>query len=132
MFRNRILSGLLGVVGFAFAFSSVAAELYEGTFSAKALYTVSRDREYRIAMEFEDLSVAQLQGKIFSPDSKRCPSEVVAVGTKKDDQIVFRAKDQPELKGCGRLNFKGRKDGDSLIGTTVFEGAEREVLLKRK
>jgi hypothetical protein len=129
----RILPLFASAVLLAFAFGSNAAERFEGTFLSTTQYGASpKESRWRMAIEIEDFSASKLEGKIFSPDSRRCPAEVVAVGTMKDDQIVFRARDLAELKGCGRLNFRGRKDGDSLIGTTFFEGGEREIVLKRK
>jgi hypothetical protein len=130
---SRFLRLVAGSVLLAFAWGSNAVERFEGTFLSTTQYGASpKESRWRMAIEIEDFSASKLEGKIFSPDSKRCPAEAVAVGTMKDDQIVFRARDLAELKGCGRLNFRGRREGDSLIGTTFFEGGEREILLKRK
>ena len=130
--RNFFILSVSSVL-FIFAVHSKGAERFEGAFLSTTQYGASpKESRWRMAIQVEDFSMPKLEGKIFSPDSKRCPAEVVAIGTIKDEQIVFRARDLPDLKGCGRLNFRGRGEGDSLVGTTFFEGGEREVVLKRQ
>lgn len=112
---------------------AMAAEVFEGTFTASPEFGGGREREYRLVLEIESEPDGKLSGKIMSPNSVRCPKEDLAQGQlRKTGVILFRAQNQPELKGCGRLNFKGTRDGDQLVGTTFFEGKDRNITLKKK
>lgn len=115
-----------------FGAPTLASEIFEGSFRATAQYGGAKERHYSFGIEIVSISGSRVEGKIFSPNSTRCPKEDDATGTINGDEITLRAINKAELKGCGRLSFKGTRRGDAFVGTTFFEGKEIEVELKKK
>jgi hypothetical protein len=93
-----------------------------------------RDCRYGIEIEM-DFDGGVINGKLITMlGVKACRWEDVPVkGTiNPDNEVIWRSEVNP-VKGCGRLTFNGKKDGDKISGTfPSFQGKQVEINLKLK
>jgi hypothetical protein len=87
---------------------------------------------FEIEMEFEG---GVISGKLITMRGvNACRWEDVPVkGTiNPDNEVIWRSEVNP-VKGCGRLTFNGKKDGDKVVGNfPSFQGKQIEINLKPK
>lgn len=124
----------LFTISLALAISTpvMASEVFEGSFRTLPQFGGGKEKEYRLVIELISVDGGKVQAKIASPDSMKCTREDEAAGRISGNEISIRGKSEPELKGCGRLNFRGVRDGDLLVGTTFFEGKNQDIKLRKR
>lgn len=133
---NRKMSLLLFLLLGIQVSGVLAQEVFEGTINVTRSDLGIRKQgvqSFRLKIEITSVNDGKVQGRISSSDLGKCPNrDDEAVGSINENQISVASKTQSELLGCGKLNFKGTRQGDTLVGTTSFQGADRQIELKKK
>ncbi|OYT90207.1 MAG: hypothetical protein CFE43_19535 [Burkholderiales bacterium PBB3] len=110
---------------------SWAVEKFEATINGRT--NKGGETPYRFTLELEQSLPGSIKGKLWSWDSKTCPGERPVTGQISGDGAVKFATEQAEVKGCGKLVFAGKKEGDStLIGKMKFQYEEHEFVFKKQ
>lgn len=115
---------------FAVTVPAFSAEKFES--EVIALNNSGRYATYRFTLEIGKLTTGQFDGEIKSWNSKICGSARAIKGElKPGGEVNFETEESP-IRGCGKLAFVGKKEGDtSLVGKMKFQGEEHEFVFKK-
>ena len=109
---------------------ALAAEKYEASVVARG--NKGFDFTYRFALEIDKLTTGQFGGQISSWDSKICASARAIKGELKPNGEVTFATDTSPIKGCGKMNFTGKREGDTaIIGKMNYQGEMHNFNFKK-
>jgi len=110
---------------------ALALEKYDASVVARG--NNGNDFTYRFTLEIDRLEPGAIGGQISSWDSKICGSGRAIKGNlKPSGQVKFATEESP-IRGCGKLDFTGRrKDDASIVGKMKFQGELHEFVFKKQ
>ena len=113
-----------------FASASFSAEKYEAII--KSQNNKGKEKVFTFSLTLDDPKSEQISGEIMSYGSGPCGKERKITGTQKPDGDIEFSSEEGELKGCGKLVFRGRWDGSaSIVGKMRFQGEDKEFIFKK-
>lgn len=117
------------LAGLSVATAALAVDKFDALI--KANNNTGKEKTYTFTLVLDDAKAEQLTGEIFSYGSGPCGKERKITGTQKTDgEIQFRT-EEGELKGCGKLVFKGRWENSAIVGMMRFQGEDKEFIFKK-
>ena len=113
-----------------FSSASFAGEKYDALI--KSHTNKGKEKIFTFTLVLDDPKSEQLSGEIMSYGSGPCGKERKISGTQKPDGDIQFSAEEGELKGCGKLVFRGRWEGaTSIVGKMRFQGEDQEFTFKK-